>query len=267
LQGDALLCEQAGFAAAYLSGYGVSASQLAEPDVGLICYAEMAERVGSLSAALDIPLLCDAEAGFGGPINIHRTVRGYERAGAAAVQIEDQDTPRRCGHVGGKRLVDREEMVLRIRIAAEARRDPDTVLIARTDAVAGEGLDEALARLDLCLEAGADIVFADAVESEADLERVAQAFPKRAMANIVPGGKTPAFDAAALAQMGFAVAIFPSLALVAAAGGMRRAYALLAEQGRPEGAGEAGLGVDELHRILGFDAFHAFEARLAELKR
>ena len=206
----ARLVERAGFPAVYLSGAGVSYTHLARPDIGLVTAEEMVARASAITAAVGIPVLADGDTGFGNAINTERTVRSYERAGLAGVQLEDQTFPKRCGHLDGKEVVPAEEMAGKIAAAVEARRDPSFVIVARTDALATHGVDEALRRLRLYAAAGADVLFADGPTTVAELAALPPALPLPAMANMVEGGKTPALAASELQRLGFRLVIFPN---------------------------------------------------------
>jgi len=207
---SALLVEQAGFSAAYLSGFALSGSSLGAPDLGLISLDDVVDAVRRLTAVLSIPLIADIDTGFGGPLNIRRTVVEVEAAGAAAVQIEDQVSPKRCGHFEDKSIVDIDEAVTRVAIAAAARRRADTVLIARTDAVAVEGLGAAIERAKRFRAAGADVLFVEALEDVGQLERVAKALDGVPLLyNAVEGGRSPILSAAVLAEFGVRILIHP----------------------------------------------------------
>lgn len=206
----ARLVETAGFSAVYLSGAGVSYSTLGRRDVGLITMTEMLQRLQWIVDAVRIPVIIDGDTGYGGPDNIRRTIRAFEGAGAAAIQLEDQDFPKRCGHLEGKRLVPLAEMVERLKIALDSRRSDDFLIIARTDARTVEGFDAALERGVAYAEAGADLVFVESPESVAELEQIPKAISKPVVANMVEGGRTPLLSAGQLEAMGFALVIFPN---------------------------------------------------------
>jgi 2-methylisocitrate lyase-like PEP mutase family enzyme len=208
------LVARAGFSAAYMTGAGVSASGFGLPDIGLLTLTEMVERARVLVAVLGgVPLIADADTGYGSPINVVRTVREYERAGVAAVQLEDQVFPKRCGHLTGKEVVDAELFATAIRAAVEAREDPDLVVIARTDALAGAGVEEAIRRAILYEQEGADVIFVEAPESVEDIERIAAGVSAPLLLNIVPGGRTPELPAERLAELGYAIVIHPGAGL------------------------------------------------------
>jgi 2-methylisocitrate lyase-like PEP mutase family enzyme len=207
---SARLVESAGFPALYVTGSGVSMSVMGAPDVGVISFAEILDRIRHICDVVSIPVIADADTGYGGPLNVMRTVIEYERAGVSAIQIEDQEWPKRCGHEPGRRLVPAEEMVARIAAACAARRDPDVCIIARTDARSTEGLEEALRRGRLYREAGADIVFIESPESEAELAQIGRSVEAPLLANMVEGGRTPILPADRLAALGFRLVIFPN---------------------------------------------------------
>ena len=231
---SARLVEEAGFPAAYMTGFGSSAGYLGRPDVGLMTMAEMVDNARRIVDAVDIPVIADADTGYGNPINVIRTVQAYERAGVAAIHIEDQVAPKKCGHMEGKQVISPEEMAAKIRAAADARSSPDFLLIARTDARAVEGLDAAIARARHYREAGADILFVEAPQSEDEIRAVAAAFPKVPLLfNYAEGGKTPAVGHSLLAELGFAVVIFPISTLLAATRAMRNVLQKIRADGSP----------------------------------
>lgn len=207
----ARLVEASGFPALYITGAGVSMSTLGAPDLGAVSFAEMLDRVRRICDVVSIPVIADGDTGYGGPLNVIRTVREYERAGVSAIQIEDQEWPKKCGHEPGRVIASVETMVMRIRAAVESRRDPDFVVIARTDARAGEGLAAAIARAKAYRAAGADVIFVESPQSEAELAEVGRAFPDvPLLANMVEGGKTPILPAPRLQELGFRLAIYPN---------------------------------------------------------
>jgi len=214
--------EAAGFEAVYLTGFGASASLLGRPDVGLLTGTEMAGHAARLAAAVSVPLIADADTGYGNALNVIRTVQDYERAGVAALHLEDQQSPKKCGHLAGKVLVPAEEHAARIAAAVAARTDPDLVVIARTDARAVEGLDAALDRARRYADAGADVLFVEAPQSMAEIDRVATELAgHRLLFNWVEGGRTPAVPLADLADRGFRIVIYPVAALLAASRAVR----------------------------------------------
>jgi len=211
----ALLIEQAGFGCAYLSGASVSFTRLGLPDIGLASMTEVANVISNIRERLDIPLIVDGDTGFGNALNVKRTVRLFERMGASAIQLEDQTLPKRCGHLDGKTLVSVSEMLGKIRAAQDARQDDDTVIVARTDAIAVTGLDEALERGNAYIEAGADVLFVESPLDDEQLALVGQNLGHRVplLANMVEGGKTPLHSAEELATLGFKLVIFPGAML------------------------------------------------------
>ena len=207
----ARLVEAADFDALYITGAGISMSALGAPDVGALSFGEILDRIRRICDVVSIPVIADGDTGYGGPLNIIRTVREYERAGVSAIQIEDQAWPKKCGHEPGRRLVDPAEMAARIRAAVESRRDPDFVVIARTDARAGEGLAAAIERAQAYREAGADVIFVESPQSEAELAEVGRSFHGTPLlANMVEGGRTPILPASRLQALGFSLAIYPN---------------------------------------------------------
>ncbi|HEY3687134.1 MAG TPA: isocitrate lyase/PEP mutase family protein [Streptosporangiaceae bacterium] len=225
---SASLTAAAGFRAAYMSGAAVAASAVGLPDIGLATQTEMVRQAGLLTGLLDVPVVADADTGFGDVTHTYRTVRLYENAGVAAIQLEDQEFPKRCGHLDEKRVVDAEEFADKIAAAVEARRDPGTVLIARTDCRATHGFDEALRRVNRYAEAGADMVFLEAPQTVDEVRRVPSEVSAPALFNLVPGGKTPAVGLDALKEAGYALVILPGLNIGVAAAAMRGALARVA---------------------------------------
>src|SRR5438270_6750703 len=210
----------------------------------------MVERARTIADGTGVPLIADADTGFGGLINVRQTVRGYEAAGVAAIQIEDQETPKKCGHTPGRRVVPAEEMVLKIKVAVEARRHDDTMIVARTDARTGHGLDEALRRAKLYEHAGADVIFVESPESEAELERIGREVEKPLLANMVEFGKTPRVEASKLKQWGFDLAIYPGLGFSVAAEAMRQAWEFLKDNGTSSGIALPQF--RNMHELMGF---------------
>ncbi|HUY73916.1 MAG TPA: oxaloacetate decarboxylase [Candidatus Dormibacteraeota bacterium] len=230
----ARLIEEAGFSAVYMTGFGTSAGLLGRPDVGLVSMSEMADNARRIVEATCLPVIADADTGYGNPINVLRTVREYERAGVAGLHIEDQVAPKKCGHMEGKQVVPVAEMVAKVKAAVDARISPELVIIARTDARAVEGLDAAIERAASYREAGADVLFVEAPQSVDEVRAVAAAFPTVPLLfNYAEGGKTPAVDHAMLAELGFAIVIFPIATLLAATLAMRTVLAKIRADGTP----------------------------------
>ena len=218
---SAKLVQQAGFPAVYMTGYGTSASRLGLPDLGFAGLAEMADHARSLVAVLDIPLIADADTGYGNALNVRRTIQVYEVAGVAALHIEDQITPKRCGHLAGHQVIPRGEFIGKIRAAVEARTDPDLLVIARTDAISAVDFDEALRRGEAAAKAGADVLFIEAPRDEAQVERVARAFDTPLLYNYAPGGRSPLLPFARLRELGFAIVLLPVDTLLVAVQAIR----------------------------------------------
>ena len=214
---SAKLVERAGFPVAYMTGYGVSATRLGLPDMGFAGLGEMADQARNMAGAVSIPLIADADTGYGNALNVRRTVALYESAGVAGLHLEDQQMPKRCGHLAGKLVVSAEEFAAKIQAAVEARTDPDFVIIARTDAIAVNGLDDALRRAEAAVRAGADMLFVEAPTTEEQIERVARAFDTPLLFNYAPGGRSPLPPFARLRELGYAVILLPVDTLFVAA--------------------------------------------------
>jgi 2-methylisocitrate lyase-like PEP mutase family enzyme len=220
----ALVAEQSGFRTLYVSGAAISYTRLGRPDIGLVSMSEVVEIVGMIRDRVDADLIVDADTGYGNALNVGRTMRLFERAGASAIQLEDQDFPKRCGHLDGKVLIPAAEMAGKIKAALDARRSRETLVIARTDAIAVEGFERAIARAALYRDAGADVLFVEAPKTRAELKRIPPALGGvPLLANMVEGGKTPPLSAAELESMGFALVIFPG-GIVRALGHMASEY-------------------------------------------
>ena len=255
---SARLIEAAGYDACFLSGAAVAASQLGMPDIGLLTMTEVVTQARRMAEAIEVPLLADADTGYGNAINTMRAVRELERAGVAGLMLEDQVTPKRCGHFEGKAVITRDEMEGKIAAAAEARRDGDLVLIARTDARAPLGLDEAIARGRAYAKAGADVIFVEAPQSVEELREIGRALAGvPLMANMAEGGKTPQVPVRELQAMGFKLVVFPLTALLAAIKAMREVLAELKAAGTAAGY---------LDRLVGWDEFQSL-ARKVEVDR
>ena len=233
----ARLVEEAGFPAVYMTGFGTSAALIGRPDVGLLTMTEMAASAGRIADCVDIPVIADADTGYGNPLNVIRTVGAYEAAGVAGIHIEDQVAPKKCGHMEGKLVIGAQEMAAKVRAAVEARSQPEFVIIARTDARAVEGLEQALERARLYREAGADVLFIEALVSEAEIEEAARAFPGVPLLfNWAEGGKTPPVSLARLTELGYRIVIFPIGTLLAATAAMRAILREIATAGTPAAA-------------------------------
>ncbi len=261
----AKLVEEAGFDAAYMTGFGSAASYLGRPDIGLMSLPEMVDNARRIVQAIEIPVVADADTGYGNSINVIRTVHEFEAAGAAAIHIEDQVMPKRCGHIEDKRVVPAAEMTAKIEAAVAARHSPEFLIIARTDARAMEGLDGALKRARLYREAGADALFVEAPQSEAEVEAVAQAFPDVPLLfNYAEGGKTPPLSYERLRSLGFSLVIFPLTLLLAATGAMRAALARVKADGTPIELLPSMLPFEEFLTFIGLPEVRELEQRFAE---
>jgi 2-methylisocitrate lyase-like PEP mutase family enzyme len=258
---SARIANSLGFPALYMTGYGAVASALGVPDAGLASVTEMLDRVRCIAAAIDVPFIADGDTGYGGLLNVDRTVRAYAAAGAAGIQLEDQETPKKCGHTEFRRVVPFADAVQKIRVAVSARPDPDFLIVARTDARYSEGLDEALRRAEAFLRAGADILFVESPESPEELRRIGEIFHGAALlANMVEGGRTPFLTAADLQSLGYKVALFPATGFLTAAKALRDGYAHLQRTGTSI-AGPAQIPFGEMNAMMGFPRVHAFEAQ------
>jgi 2-methylisocitrate lyase-like PEP mutase family enzyme len=260
---SARIANALGFEALYMTGYGVSAS-LGLPDAGLVGYGDMVERVAQICRETAAPVVCDADTGFGGLINLERTVKGYEAAGAAAIQIEDQVFPKRCGHTPGRRVVPIDDMVRKIQVAVASRNSPDFLVVARTDARTGLGLEEALRRGEAYAAAGADVLFIESPESEEEMAAIGRRFDVPLIANMADGGRTPILPRARLAELGYRIAIFPVTGLLAAARALERAYGVLAEKGSSDTLGSDLYPFDRFCRLIGFEHVWEFEKQWPE---
>jgi carboxyvinyl-carboxyphosphonate phosphorylmutase len=230
----ARLVEEAGFAAAYMTGFGTAASRLGRPDVGLLTLTEMADNARRVAQAVEIPVIADADTGYGNPINVIRTVQEYESAGVAAVHIEDQVMPKKCGHMEGKELIATDEMVAKVEAAVAARQSPSFLIIARTDARAPEGLDAAIERARAYHRAGADVLFVEAPQSVQEIETIASTFKDVPLLfNYAEGGKTPPVSHEQLRRLGFSIVIFPISTLLTATAAIRAALAQIKADGTP----------------------------------
>ena len=255
---SARLIESAGFELTFMSGFAVSATRLGAPDTGLISYGEMVDQGRNICAAVRIPVIGDADTGYGNAVNVQRTLRGYAQAGFACVMIEDQLAPKRCGHTRGKQVVERAEALLRIRAAVEARdAGADVLVMARTDARATHGLDEALFRARAFVDLGADLIFVEAPTSEAEMAAICRSVAAPCMANMLEQGVTPILPPERLEALGFKIAAYPLTLLNAAIVGMQNALASL-RRGQPA---DNLLGFEELKRIVGFEDYHALAQR------
>ena len=259
---SARLIEQAGFPAVYMTGFGTAASLLGRPDEGLVTMSQMVDNARRIAEAVDVPVIADADTGYGNAINVVQTVHAYERAGVAGIHIEDQVSPKRCGHMEGKQVIDGSEMAEKIRAAVESRGSPDFVIIARTDARAVEGLDKALRRGRIYREAGADMLFVEAPQSEDEVAVVARAFPDTPLFfNWLEGGKTPPVPLARLRELGFRVIIFPLGAVLAVTQALRGLLARIREDGTPQRAASQMVSFQDFLQVVGLAEIRELEKR------
>jgi 2,3-dimethylmalate lyase len=256
---SARIADQMQFEALYMTGYGTVASYLGLPDAGIATYSDMVNRVGVLSGVTTAPLIADGDTGYGGLLNVQHTVRGYEAAGAVAIQLEDQEFPKKCGHMLGRRVVPMEDMVDKIKVAIASRDSNDFLIIARTDARTTLGLDEALRRAEAYAKAGADILFIESPESESEMRIIGRSFNLPLVANMVEGGRTPVLDRKSLEDIGYSLAIFPAFGFLAAGDALRSAYRHLKEQGSSVGANTPLYKFSEFSTLMGFDDVAEFD--------
>lgn len=260
----ASVANKVGFDIVYGTGYWLTASSLGLPDAGIATYTQMLDRMATLVRTSQGAVIADADTGYGGLLNVHHTVRGYEAAGVTAIQLEDQEFPKKCGHTPGKRCVPTQDMVDKIRVAAAAREDKDNFLIiARTDARAALGVDETMRRLEAYAEAGADILFFEAPQSEEEMRRACAAFDTPMLANMADGGKTPILPAKVLEEIGFTLAIYPSLTSLAAAAAMERALTQLKNTGVSQTPEVPLFDFQEFCGLIGFEDVWEFDKRWA----
>lgn len=258
---SARLVQQAGFPAIYMTGFGATATRLGQPDIGLLSQTEMTTHARDMVRAVQIPVIADADTGYGGPSNIHRTVREYVQAGVAAVHLEDQVAPKRCGQMAGIRLMDAAENAQRLRCALEARGSDELLIIGRTDALPAAGIDEAVSRAHRYQDAGVDLVFVDGIKKIAEVEAVARAVPGPKVVSIVDGNETTALTAAELQQMGFSVVFYAVTALFTAARATADALAALRRDGTPRASASAQLTYAEFSELVGLDFHQDLDAR------
>jgi 2-methylisocitrate lyase-like PEP mutase family enzyme len=260
---SAKMADRMGFDALYMTGYGTVASYLGMPDAGIAGYTEMVDRVGRFAAITSTPMICDADTGFGGLLNVMNTVRGYELAGACMIQIEDQEFPKKCGHMLGRRVVPVETMVDRIRVAVETREDRNFLVIARTDARTSLGLDEALRRAERYARAGADVLFVESPESLEEMRKICETFDLPCLANMVEGGRTPVLSREELQSIGYRLAIFPATGFLAAGAAYEQVYRCFAETGSSTTVQTPLHNFQAFSKLMGFDWVSEFDRTYA----
>lgn len=264
---SAKIADAMDFDALYMTGYGVVASHLGLPDAGLATYSDMIGRVSAIAGGTSTPLIADGDTGYGGLLNVDFTVRGYERAGAQAIQLEDQEFPKKCGHTPGRRVIPLEDAVRKIEVAVAARSSKDFLVIARTDARTTLGLDEALRRGEAFLRAKADILFIESPENIEEMERIGRVFSGvPLLANMVEGGRTPLLSREELQSIGYKIAIFPVAGLLAAAAAMRSVFSNIYAKGSTRDWPGDLYRFDEFTKLMGFERVWAFEREHAEDK-
>ena len=257
---SAKVADGMGFPCLYVTGFGTVASHLGVADAGIATYTDMVGRVGAMARGSRTPVIADADTGYGGLLNVRHTVMGYEAAGVTGIQLEDQEVPKKCGHTPGRRVIPAEEMVLKIKVAVEARRSRDFLIVARTDARTGLGLDEAIRRGRMYGDAGADVVFVESPESEAEMAEICRSIDKPLLANIVEGGRTPVLPKQSLQELGYAIAIYPAVGFLAAAKALESAYATLRDTGEPPAES---YGFGRICELMGFPEVWAFDEKWA----
>jgi len=255
---SALVADRMGFKALYCTGYGMVASHLGLPDAGIATYSDMIGRVGRIAAMTKTPIIADADTGYGGLLNVRHTVRGYEAAGVTAIQIEDQEFPKKCGHTPNRRVIPLDDMVQKIRVASDSRSSADFLIVARTDSRTGLGLDEALRRGEAFARAGADVLFIEAPESEQEMVEIAKRLDVPLLANLVNGGRTPMLPVKRLVEIGFAAAIFPAAGFLATAAALETAYGEIRDHGTSTDRAPM-YSFDQFNRMIGFPEIWAFE--------
>ena len=258
---SARIADRMGFPALYMTGYGVVASSFGLPDAGLASYTEMVDRVKTIAAGTLTPLIADGDTGYGGLLNEQRTVRGYEQAGAVAIQLEDQKIPKKCGHTPNRRVIPVDDMVAKIRVAVAARESENFLVIARTDARTQYGLAEAIGRGQAFAKAGADVVFVEAPESVDEMIEICREIDGPLMANMVNGGKTPLLSAEELKDLGYQIVIFPGTAFLAAGSAVQSVYQHLKATGSSRGLPTPLYDFEEFNRLMGFEEVWAFEKK------
>jgi 2,3-dimethylmalate lyase len=258
---SARLADRMGFDCLYMTGYGVVASHLGLPDAGLATYSDMVGRVAQIAKMTATPFIADGDTGYGGLLNVQHAVQGYEAAGACGIQLEDQEFPKKCGHMLGRRVIPAEDMADKVRVAVDARSDPNFLVIARTDARTTLGLDEALRRAELYLRAGADVLFVESPESAEEMRRIGSTFKGvPLLANMVEGGRTPILSKSELENLGYRIAIFPALGFLAMGAALEKAY------GELKSAGSSTKVTVPLYEFKAFSALMGFD-RIAEFER
>ena len=258
---SAKVADSMGFDCLYMTGYGVVASHLGLPDAGLATYSDMLNRVETIAGGTKTPVIADGDTGYGGLLNVEHTVRGYEKAGAAGIQLEDQEFPKKCGHTPGRKVIPLEDMILKIRVAADTRDSSDMLIVARTDARTTLGLDEALRRAEAFAKAGADVLFVESPESEEEMRTVNERFDLPTLANMVEGGRTPVLSKQALEEIGYSIAIFPATGFLAVGATLKAAYGTLKTEGSTDKIETPLENFEAFSRLMGFERVWDFDKK------
>lgn len=259
---SAMIADTMGFKALYVTGYGTVASAMGLPDAGLATYSDMLARIATIVERTKTPVIADADTGYGGLLNVRHTVRGYEQAGVSAIQLEDQEFPKKCGHTPNRRVIPLADMVQKIEVAVDSRRSDDFLIIARTDSRTAHGIDEAIRRGKAFAEAGADVVFVESPESEEEMQRVCEAIDAPLLANMVNGGRTPLLPADRLQALGYAIGIHPAVGFLSMGAALKKAYADLLANGETTDAIDLH-DFSKFNELLGFPEVWEFEKRYA----
>ncbi|MDR5773821.1 MULTISPECIES: oxaloacetate decarboxylase [unclassified Caballeronia] len=261
---SAKMADSMGFDCLYMTGFGTVASYLGLPDAGLATYTDMVNRVAAFCGGTNTPMICDGDTGYGGLLNVAHTVRGYEQAGAAGIQLEDQEFPKKCGHTPGRRVIPLEDMVRKIKVAVESRTDDGFQIVARTDARTSLGLDEALRRGEAYAKAGADVLFIESPESVEELEKIGRAFDMPLLVNVVEGGRTPQLAPDELQKLGFSLAIYPASGFLTVAKALKDVYGQILAKKSTEGAKDAMYPFSDMCELMGFAQVWAFDREHAD---
>jgi 2-methylisocitrate lyase-like PEP mutase family enzyme len=258
------MADSMGFDCLYMTGYGATASYLGLPDAGIATYTEMANRARAMAEATSTPIIADADTGYGGLLNMHHTVRGYEAAGVCGIQIEDQEFPKKCGHTPGRRVIALPDMVTRIKVAVDARSDDNFLIVARTDSRTALGIEHAIERGQAFAAAGADVVFIESPESAAEFEKIGREIDAPLLANMVEQGRSPILDRDTLRAYGFAFAIYPGTGFMAAAQALHGAYSHLHEHGSTIGMTQPMYDFAAMNKLMGFEEVWEFDRKWAQ---
>ncbi|MDR5827385.1 isocitrate lyase/PEP mutase family protein [Caballeronia sp. LP006] len=261
---SAKMADSMGFDCLYMTGFGTVASYLGLPDAGLATYTDMVNRVAAFCGGTNTPMICDGDTGYGGLLNVAHTVRGYEQAGAAGIQLEDQEFPKKCGHTPGRRVIPLEDMVRKIKVAVESRTDDGFQIVARTDARTSLGLDEALRRGEAYAKAGADVLFIESPESVEELEKIGRAFDMPLLVNVVEGGRTPQLAPDELQKLGFSLAIYPASGFLTVAKALKDVYGQILAKKSTEAAKDAMYPFSDMCELMGFAQVWAFDREHAD---